>query len=396
MNVIIWLSSFPEISETFIRDQIIGLLKEGLNVNILCRTKKSYKNGLEGYSKFNLLSRTKKFDELYPKNKFIRIFKFLYLLTANVFSKNFIFLLRSLNYKKFGKRARSLEFFYITNYIINNRINVVHCHYGPNGKEAVFLKEIGLNVKLVCTFHGYDIRLGIQNGGQFYFNLFQRIDSVVAISIYNRENLISFGLEKEKILYLNNGVEIIGCEKKDYNFDENVKIISVGRLVKDKGYHLALNAFKLILEKFPDLEYHIIGDGVLKNELILLANNLGLKDKVIFHLARESQFVINMMLKSDIFLLSSINEALPTVILEAYSCYLPVIATDVGSVSQIVQDNVTGYLVSPEINSIYIALNQMLSNRNDWQIFARAGKIMVEEEYNIDIQIKKLVNIYNE
>ena len=396
MNVLIWLSSFPEISETFIRDQIIGLLKEGLNVNILCRTKKDYKNGLEGYSEFNLLNRTKNFEELYPKNKIIRIFKFLYILTVNVFSKNFIFLLRSLDYTKFGKRAKSLECFFITNYIINNCINVVHCHYGPNGKDAVFLKEIGLNVKLICTFHGYDIRLGIQNGVEFYSNLFQHIDSVIAISIYNKEKLISFGLEIDKIIYLNNGVKIVECKKTEDNFEGNVKIISVGRLVKEKAYHLALNAFKLILERFPDLEYHIIGDGILKNELIILVNDLGIKDKVTFHLARESPYVINMMLKSDIFLLSSVNEALPTVILEAYSCCLPVIATDVGSVKQIVQDNVTGYLASPEINSIYKALNQMLSNRSDWEIFARAGKIMVEEEYNIDIQSKKLVNIYNE
>lgn len=397
MNILFWVSAFPQVSETFIRNQIVDLLNEGMKVDVLCEIKKSSQDGLVGYSKYNLLGKTHSFDELYPKNKFLRVIKCLYILFGNIFSPNFVYLFRSLNYKKFGKRALRLKCFFITNYIIERRVAVIHCHFGPNGKEAAFLKEIGLDIKIICTFHGYDIRIGNENGGQFYSNLFKHIDYVIAISEYNKFNLISFGLESNKIISLNNGVELRKClKKREYNSKNIIKIISVGRLVKDKGYHLALNAFKLILEKHPRLEYHIIGDGVLRIELMELANSLGIKDKVIFHLARESQFVIDMMLESDIFLLSSINEALPTVILEAFSCCLPVVATDVGSVKEIVKDDVTGFLVRPEIGSIYRGLDQILSQPNLWGNFARAGKLMVEEEYNNVIQMKKLIKIYNE
>jgi colanic acid/amylovoran biosynthesis glycosyltransferase len=282
------------------------------------------------------------------------------------------------------------------NYILKNKIDVIHCHFGPNGNEAVFLKKIKVPIKLVCTFHGYDIRLGIKNGGSFYTDLFDYADSIISISSFNKEMLLSFGLNEEKIEDLNNGVELVNEIGVKNNDCKVINILSVGRLVEEKGYDLALNAISIFHEKYPDFNFHydIIGGGKLEEKLKIKCNDLKLNSVVTFHLAQNSDYVKRKMVEADLFFLSSINEAIPTVILEAQSYSVPVIATNVGSVKDLVINNVTGFLTNVSENDIVDGLRKMFENKEKWQEYGLNARKNIIFNYDREVLIKKLIKLY--
>ena len=101
-----------------------------------------------------------------------------------------------------------------------------------------------------------------------------------------------------------------------------------------------------------------------------------------------------MMNTSDFLLLTSVNEALPTVILEAQALKLPVIATNVGSVSNLVIDNHTGFLVEPNVDSIYEGLVKLIENKEKWEDYGINGHRIVEENYDEEKEIIKLIDLY--
>ena len=397
MNVLFWTSSFPSYSETFIRNQVINLIDHNINVLIYTNNKdSSQSSSLDNLESYGLLERVTSKNELYHTNKVIRVLIAFKILLGSLFTKNFKFYLKSLNSKRYGNAAKSLKHFYFISYLLKNKIDVIHAHYGPNGNDAAVYKEIGLPVKLICTFHGYDIRLGDKKPKIFYNILFKYADKIISISDYNYNKLIGFGLAKNKLVSINNGVRLGDDDARVERDNDVIKILSVGRLVEDKAIDLALKALHKLHKDYPQIQwqYDIIGDGELENALKELTEEFKLTSKVKFHLYQDSNYVKSMMNTSDFLLLTSVNEALPTVILEAQALKLPVIATNVGSVSNLVIDNHTGFLVEPNVDSIYEGLVKLIENKEKWEDYGINGHRIVEENYDEEKEIIKLIDLY--
>ena len=119
--------------------------------------------------------------------------------------------------------------------------------------------------------------------------------------------------------------------------DKNCDFVAMGRLHKVKNYPLMLKAFKAASDKYSDIRLTIAGSGPLESELKELTEQLGIKEKVVF--LGNVKNVPSLLHKMDVLLLSSVSEACPMVILEAMASGLPVIATNVGGVPEIVSDN---------------------------------------------------------
>ena len=397
MKVLIWTDSFPNYSETFIRNQITNLIDRGVEVFIY--TDKKEPNNLEAIhhlKAYDLINKVVDEQDVVPKNNVYRAVKALFIILKVVFTKNGKYYLRTLNKNKFGRKATTLRYFYFVHFLIKNKINVLHAHFGTNGRKLVFAKQIELPVKLICTFHGYDIRMGETSNKSFYEGLFTHADHIISISNYNETKLLSFGLDKSKIVNINNGVKVpkeITIRKQE---EAVIKILSVGRLVNEKAYHLALQAIAKIKKENPKLniEYSIAGDGALKEELETLATELQIENNVIFHLYQESPVIFKLIEQADFLLLTSIKEAMPTVILEAFARELPVAATNVGSIKDIVINTETGILVEPTEESVYKGLSAMLENKAQWKQFGINGRVLVNEHYNEDKQIEKMITLY--
>jgi colanic acid/amylovoran biosynthesis glycosyltransferase len=262
--------------------------------------------------------------------------------------------------------------------------------------------ELGmLKGKLVATFHGYDIRDGVATAGRIYKRLVKRCDAVHSISNYNRKWLEAFGFDRRRIVFNPVGVDV-GSFRRTTHKSEQVRgrvinILTVARLVEEKGLMHALQALGAARQRRPDLrmKYRIIGGGPLEQTLQAQVADLGLGEIVEFMGPRDQKEVRCALSEADLFLLPSIAEALPVSIMEAMASGLPVLATDVGGVSELVKDGETGRLVRPaDSQGLAAALLELLDEPNRWSELGSAGRRLVEQRYNMEVLNRRLVEHY--
>jgi glycosyltransferase involved in cell wall biosynthesis len=237
--------------------------------------------------------------------------------------------------------------------------------------------------------------LGLEKGGSIYEGLFNYSNAVISISEFNYQNLLKFGAPKEKIISIKNGINV-----DFYNRDEpivinnKIRILSVARLVEEKALDIAIKAIGELLKRKPllNFEYIIIGEGEKRKELQDLIVKLDLAVRITLVGSKTSREVRDMMHQSDLFLLSSKSESLPTVLLEAQASGLVVLATDVGDVNRIVKG---GLVVSPQDPIIFRdGLLKLIEDKNKWLNFSCKGKDYVAKNHNIVIQTEKLISYY--
>jgi len=405
MKIAFIVRTFPALSETFILNQITGMLDRGHEVDIYAFRKGNTDKMHSSIKSYDLLKRVCHLSNYkIPPNKLIRLIKAAEL-TAKGLIKNPKGLLKSLNIFKYGKRAFSLEILYKSfPFLGKSSYDIIHCHFGPIGKKVASLKELGiLKGKFIITFHGQDIRLGKEKGGDIYHNLFESYDRLLAISNYNYDNLIRFGANPQKIISHPVGIDINkflfrGRSMASKNL-KSIIIITIARLVREKGLQYGIRAISKLLRKFPKLhlEYHIIGAGQLENQLRKLVEELDLVEVVSFLGALDQEEVIREIENAHIFLLPSIVEALPTVLLEAQAAGLPVVATNVGSVSEAIIDKKSGFLVpTRDAEALTEQLEYLIEHQGLWQKMGCAGRKYVEENYDIDKLNDRLEKIYKE
>ena len=249
MKIAFIVSGFPTLSETFILNQITGLLDMGYDVEIFAQFNPKEKKVHPDIEKYQLMRRVHYFN--IPHNKIKRILKAIFLIIKN-FHKAPLKILKSLNVFRYGKTALSLRLLYTLIPFLDEKFDIIHCHFGPNGIIGAYLKEIGINGKLITTFHGYDMSTFIvNNGNNVYKKLFLNGDLFLPISDYWKRKLIRLGCNEKKII-----VHHMGIDLERFNFferrkhsEEPIKILTLGRLVEKKGHKYAIRAIAKIVKK---------------------------------------------------------------------------------------------------------------------------------------------------
>ena len=397
MKIAFLVNQFPKLSETFILNQATGLLDRGHHVDIFAKRFGDEIVIHPDVEKYNLLDRT--YYHRIPSKKIERT-----LTGLNIFIKGFWrnprVTLRLLNFFAYGKDALSLKILYRIGPFLRN-YDIIHCHFGPTGNFGATLKGQGIQGKLVTTFHGFDIRLGLEKGGHFYHNLFAVGDCFISISNFNRNHLINFGLDERKIVDLPVGINLAKFPYKwngeDSGIESIIRVVTVARLVEVKGLHYGLKAIQKVLQNRPnlDLTYTIIGGGPLREELEKLSRELGLSEVVHIAGPRQQNDIIKILGQSHIFLLPSIAEVLPVSLMEAHAVGLPVIATDVGDIRRIVLDGKSGFVVKPRnVDALADKLRFLFEHPYKWPEMGITGRTHVAKNYDINKLNDRLVEIY--
>ena len=223
--------------------------------------------------------------------------------------------------------------------------------------------------------------------------------------IVNSRALKNFLLERnvadgEKIEVIYNGIEVSeNTDKrnifKELGLKENEKIIgTVGRLHKQKGIEYFLESAKIILPSVGfSLKFIIVGDGPERKKLESKARRLGIKNEVLFTGIRED--AINLISIMDIFVLPSLWEGTPNVVLEAMLWGKPVISTEVGGVPELIENQVDGILVKPG-NPVALAdavLQALKNERESIQMGIRA-KEKVKKYFSIEKMVEQTEKLY--
>lgn len=246
-----------------------------------------------------------------------------------------------------------------TSLIRREGIDIVHSHLVDMNFYSSIAARI-CKVPHVCTEHG-----DINNREKLSLNACIKANvtsflsrRIVFVSKFTERafSRISLGPEsKHAVIY--NGIDearydrVNGWEKTQVRRDllgldeSHTAILNVANLYPVKGHRPLLDAFRYVCEKLPRARLLIVGRGVLEKDLKEYAESIGLTRSVFFLGFRED--VETIMKASDVFVLSSLSEGLPLALIEAMSCGLPVVATKVGGIPEVVEDGVDGFLVSP-------------------------------------------------
>jgi len=209
----------------------------------------------------------------------------------------------------------------------------------------------------------------------------------------NKLKLICNGIEfKELNLSKNRGKEKIHRELR-IRKNQNI-LISVGRLTKQKGYFYMIKAVQILKKKYSDLIWVILGDGEDRKKLAEKIKMENLQKNIFFLGIKEN--VAEYLFDSDIFIMPSLWEGLPLSLLEAMACGLPVVATNVGGIPEVVEDRISGFLVEPK-NPIMLAekieylLNLDIDSKKK---MGMEGEKIIENKFSLEKMVRNYENLY--
>jgi colanic acid/amylovoran biosynthesis glycosyltransferase len=395
---------FPKLSETFILNQITGLIDRGFEVDIFAGHDPKNPKTHPDVNKYNLSYFT--YYRKIPSNKIKRVIKAVGLF-AVYFPRYPKPILRSLNIVKYGREAFSLKLFYsLMSYLRREPYDIIHCQFGIVGRLVLPFHDIDTfkKAKLITHFRGRDISWFLKKYGEsIYKELFEKGDFFLTNSEYFKRRLIKLGCNGKKISVQYSGID---CKKFSYNNSnlkpvDRIRILTIGRLVEKKGVEYAIRAIAKLNQNNHKIEYVIVGDGPLKKKLQRLTDNLHVSDIVIFVGWKDQTEVIEMVRKSHILLAPSVTasdgdqEGPVNSLKEAMAIGLPVIGTQHGGIPELIVDGINGFLV-PERDPDTIAerLEYLLEHPNLWEKMGREGRRQVEKNFDIEKLNNRLVKIY--
>jgi glycosyltransferase involved in cell wall biosynthesis len=171
--------------------------------------------------------------------------------------------------------------------------------------------------------------------------------------------------------------------------------ITVGPLLAAKGIDRMLAALELLEPRWPDLHYLIVGDGEERAALEAAAANLGLEHRV--RLIGGRVDVPKLLGCADLFVLPSLEEALPSVLAEAMASGLPIVASAVGGVPELIEHDGNGLLVrAGDAESLALACHQLLASPRRRRAMATRGRQLAAERFAIDVQVARLAGLYDQ
>ncbi len=401
MKIAFIVGSFPALSETFILNQITGLIDRGHEVYIFAKNPRKESKVHPDIEKYQILEKTYYCSP--PENKFLRISKAPFVF-IRCFLKSPCKTIRSLNFLKYGKEAFSLKLLFSLEKFIDRDFDIITCHFGPNGILGTQLKDIGVNGKVITTFHAYDLTTFVREKGEnVYLFLFTKGDFFLSISDYWLKKITSLGCNPQKLAVHRMGIDTkkFKLEEEKNNKKEKVKILTVGRLVEKKGHKYMIKALSKIVEKNKNIEYIIAGDGSLSLELKKLTKKFNVEKYTTFLGGVNQKEVRALYQEADIFALHSITtetgdqEGIPVVLMEASAAKLPIISTYHTGIPEIVLNNKSGFLVEEkDIGGIMKKLEYLIEHPEKREEMGRMGRKYVEEKYDINKLNDKLVEIY--
>ncbi len=210
----------------------------------------------------------------------------------------------------------------------------------------------------------------------------------------NRIRLMRNGLDTSQFLP-DEGLR--SSKRKELGLEDRLICLAVGRLTEAKNYGLLIDSFFELKTRIPSAVLLIVGEGEEEDELKGKASSLGLGDENLRWLGRRHD-VSELMKASDLYVMSSLWEGLPMVLLEASASGLAIVATDVGGNSEIVQDGINGFIVdSGNQDGLVKAMDIVLSmSKNERMQLGSGGRKFVQMNYDLDLIVDQWESIYNE
>ncbi|HEX9240076.1 MAG TPA: glycosyltransferase family 4 protein [Candidatus Bathyarchaeia archaeon] len=320
--------------------------------------------------------------------------------SGRVPESNFLLWIYRLNSQMISKTTELLE---------TERFDLIHAHDWVVGRAAVELKN-RLGLPLISTIHATEIGRGGSLDGEYRRKvrdierlLVEQSDGIICCSNYMLDHIQHvLGAVKTKIRVIPNGVEASrfnnGRQPQPIPTgvsEDRKTILYVGRIVREKGIFTLLDAFEKLRKQGKDVSLVFAGEGPLKEDLAKEVLRRKLNDRVKLAGFVDEKKLVSLYNSSDAFVLPSHYEPFGMVALEAMASRVPVVVSDVGGLSEIVEDGITGVKV-PAYNPSALAegILRVLEDRELSEQLKENAYRAVQERYRWDMIAEKTIEAY--
>ncbi len=278
-----------------------------------------------------------------------------------------------------------VSMFKLLSILKGKNIDIIHSHSRTTQVLGHLLSK-NTGITHISTCHGF-----------FKKRFFRKIfpcwgNKVIAISEPVKEHLMKdFKVNEEDIIVIYNGIDVIRFRvqglglrvqrKKVLGLKDGPVVGIVARLSDVKGHIYLIEAMKLVLEKIPDTQLLIVGDGRMKEELSMLSKRLGIEENVFFMPSvSDTRDVLSVM---DLFVMPSLKEGLGLALMEAMAYGLAVIGSDVGGITNLIKDNYNGVLVKPaDSQAIAYAILGLLQDPQKREVLGKQAQIFINQNFS--------------
>jgi glycosyltransferase involved in cell wall biosynthesis len=296
----------------------------------------------------------------------------------------------------------------VVRYLSQHRADLVHTQLEfSNTLGNLAAKLLGL--PSVSTIHTHQAPLkGTKEFRRLrlmWWSMRKFCDRVIAVAEETRGNYLAVSRDApHKVITIYNGIDLSSFRPVDATErarqrerlgipEQAPLIITVAMLRQKKGIQYMIDAFPTILESIPGAHYLIVGDGDYRPALHELAVRRGLSERIT--LAGLRYDIPDLLGTSDLFVLPSLDEALPTVLAEAMAARRPVIASAIGGIPEMVADGVNGLLLPPgEPTQLAQACIRLLNNPDLAAKMGAAGWEIANQRFNIRTQAQQTGDLY--
>jgi len=308
-----------------------------------------------------------------------------------------------------------LSAFELYKLFLKSKPDIIHLNSSKIGSTGavigwLYKKLHNKHLKIIYTVHGFVFNEPLPLFLKSFYLWSEKIsakfkDKLICVSeadkiiglnnhIGNNKKLITIhnGIDLEKIKFLEKKEAQHFLQEK-YNLPESKQIIgTIANLYSTKGLEYLIRSAKNIITKYPNLIFVIIGEGSLRKKLETKIKKLDLENK--FFLIGEIKNSTKLLKAFDIFCLSSVKEGLPYTLIEALSAGLPIVATRVGGIMEIVEPDINGLIIPPK-NSAEItqAIEKILNNQKLQEKFHKNNLEKIKQ-FTLKKMVQKTEEIY--
>lgn len=398
MPVLFVLAEFPRYSETFVIDQIVGLLDRGFDVRILAISRGPSPVPGDIVDTRGLMARaTFVFD--HPASASAPWQVLLRRLRRVLPGLPSARVRRALSVRRFGHAAKSLVLAGAVRRLPTPlRARAIVAHFGPTGVLATHLRTLGLiEGPLYTVFHGFDLSQHsvLARHAADYRHLFAHGERMLPISQRWRGKLEALGCAAEKIQVHRMGVDLEGFRYAPPATNgapapgRELRLLCVARLVEKKGVRYLCEAVARLVRRGVPLRLDVIGDGPLHATLRRFVDEQGMQDAIHILGRRDTTYVQEALRSADVFALPSVTaadgdqEGIPVSLMEAMASGVPCLSTVHSGIPELIEDGRSGWLVPErDIDALADVLARIQAGDFDLAAIARAARHTVETHFD--------------
>jgi colanic acid/amylovoran biosynthesis glycosyltransferase len=404
LKILVVVTTFPAITETFILNQITDLIDRGHDVTVFTYNSSPDKIEHPLYrayrSRFQTVTHFKNKLGLFGKTK--AFFSFLTKHFWDISWSKVIKLIFSFSIKRWK------VYYDLPVLLFKKNFDIIHAHFGFNGKKMTDALQMKLATpqRFVVSFHGSDLTPSkVDFYKTLYANLFKRVDWVTVNSPYLRDILLRVcpGFNRYSLLPEGFKAEVLSPFLQQKKTSRRFEIVYCGRLIGWKGPDRAVAVIDELKKRgHEQVLLHLIGQGELYEKIEQYIRENDLDSQVIMHGAVTQDKVFEIMAGAHTFLLPGVPnpytqrvEAQGLVIQEAQYFKLPVVVSDTGGSKYGFLDGETGFLILGEdIMPFVDCIEKLIKNPETGLQMGEKGHQWVRENYDVKILGKRLLQLY--